>query len=265
MMKNIVKLVLTIMLGAGASTVYADNAAQDLSKRIASHGTITVGTEGTYAPFTYHDENGKLTGYDVEVTREVAKKLGVKVEFRETQWDAMLAGLKANRFDIVANQVGLTTPERRAIFDKSAEYSYSGAMAVSRQDDHRINVLADVKGLRSAQSITSNYGEMAEEAGAVIVPVDGMAQAIALVQQNRADFTFNDSLALLDYLKKNPTSGLKVAWRAPQENKIGSGFILNKGNDEVLAKISKAVEELREDGTLKRLGEQFFGEDVSVK
>ena len=92
-----------------------------------------------------------------------------------------------------------------------------------------------------------------------------MAQALALVQQGRADFTFNDSLALLDYLKKNPNSGLQVAWTAPADEKIGAGFIVNKGNDEALAKISGAVEELRADGTLKKLGEQFFGVDVSVK
>ena len=171
------------------------------------------------APFTYHDESGKLTGYDVEVTRAVADKLGVKVDFKETQWDAMLAGLKAGRFDIVANQVSLTTPERRATFDKSADYSYSGPMALTRQDDQRIKTLADVKGLSSAQSLSSNYGEMAEKAGAKIVPVDGMAQALALVQQGRADFTFNDSLALLDYLKKNPNSGLQVAWTAPADEK----------------------------------------------
>lgn len=234
-----------------------------LLERINNHGTITVGTEGTYAPFTYHDESGKLTGYDVEVTRAVAEKLGVTVDFKETNWDAMLAGLKANRFDIVANQVSLTTPERKATFDKSAEYSYSGAMALDRQDDNRIKTLADVKGLRSAQSLSSNYGEMAKNAEAIIVPVDGMAQAITLVQQKRADFTFNDSLALLDYLKKNPNSGLKVAWRAPASEKLGSGFIVNKGNDEALAKISAAVEELRTDGTLTKLGQQFFGEDVS--
>lgn len=148
-----------------------------LLARIDNKGTVTVGTEGTYAPFTYHDESGKLTGYDVEVTRAVADKLGVKVDFKETQWDAMLAGLKAGRFDIVANQVSLTTPERQATFDKSADYSYSGPMALTRQDDQRIKTLADVKGLSSAQSLSSNYGEMAEKAGAKIVPVDGMAQA----------------------------------------------------------------------------------------
>lgn len=106
---------------------------------------------------------------------------------------------------------------------------------------------------------------MAQKAGAQIIPVDGMAQALTLVQQKRADFTFNDSLALLDYLKKNPDSGLKTAWTASAGEKLGSGFIVNKNNDEALAKISGAVEELRQDGTLKKLGEQFFGEDVSVK
>ena len=85
------------------------------------------------------------------------------------------------------------------------------------------------------------------------------------MQQKRADFTFNDSLALLDYLKKTPDSGLRVAWRADAAEKVGAGFVANKGNDEALAKISAAVEELRADGTLKKLGEQFFGEDVSAK
>ncbi|MGB4882391.1 MAG: amino acid ABC transporter substrate-binding protein [Neisseria sp.] len=248
-----------------ASSPAASATAGPLLESINNKGTITVGTEGTYAPFTYHDQSGKLTGYDVEVTRAVAQKLGVQVDFKETQWDAMLAGLKAGRFDTVANQVSLTTPERRAVFDKSADYSYSGPMMLVRQDETRLKDLASIKGVKTAQTLSSNYGEMAVKAGAEVVPVDGMAQALILVQQKRADLTLNDSLAFLDYLKKSPNSGLKVAWRAGEDEKIGAGFIVNKGNDEALAKISEAVETLRADGTLKKLGEQFFGEDVSVK
>lgn len=137
-------------------TTTAAVAKESLLERINNKGTITVGTEGTYAPFTYHDASGKLTGYDVEVTRAVANKLGVKVEFKETQWDAMLAGLKGERFDLVANQVGLTTPERRATFDKSAPYSWSGAMLVARTDETRVSKPEDVKGLKAAQTLSSN-------------------------------------------------------------------------------------------------------------
>lgn len=254
------KLSVVALALAVSSTAFAK---ETLLDRINQKGTITVGTEGTYAPFTYHDASGKLTGYDVEVTRAVAEKLGVNIDFKETQWDAMLAGLKGERFDLVANQVALTTPERQATFDKSEPYSWSGAMLLARQDENRITKAEDVKGLKAGQTLSSNYGELAVKFGANIVPVDGMAQALLLIQQKRTDVTFNDSLALLDYLKKNPNSGLKVVWESP--DKVGAGFIVNKGNEEALGKISAAIVELQKDGTLKRLGEQFFGKDISVK
>lgn len=250
---------------AWAAGVSPAMAADSLLDRINAKGTITVGTEGTYAPFTYHETDGTLTGYDVEVTRAIARKLGVTVEFKETQWDAMLAGLKAGRFDLVANQVALTTPERQATFDKSEPYSWSGAMMLVRADNDDIKSLEDVKGRKAAQTLSSNYGELATKLQAEIVPIDGMAQGLLLIRQKRAELTFNDSLALLDYLKKNPDAGLKIAWEAPADEKLGAGLIANKGNDEALAKISAAIVELREDGTLKKLGEQFFGKDISVK
>ena len=249
---------------ASSAPAQSANASGSLIERINNKGTITVGTEGTYAPFTYHDKDGKLTGYDVEVTRAVADKLGVKVEFKETQWDSMMAGLKAGRFDVVANQVGLTSPERQATFDKSEPYSWSGAVLVTRKDSN-IKSIDDIKGVKTAQSLTSNYGEKAKAAGAELVPVDGLAQSLTLIEQKRADATLNDELAVLDYLKKNPNAGVQIVWSAPADEKVGSGLIVNKGNDEALAKFSTAMTELKADGTLKKLGEQFFGKDISVK
>ena len=249
---------------ASSAPAQSGAASGSLIERINNKGTITVGTEGTYAPFTYHDKDGKLTGYDVEVTRAVADKLGVKVEFKETRWDSMMAGLKAGRFDVVANQVGLTSPERQATFDKSEPYSWSGAVLVARKDSN-IKSIDDIKGVKTAQSLTSNYGEKAKAAGAELVPVDGLAQSLTLIEQKRADATLNDELAVLDYLKNKPDAGVKIVWSAPADEKVGSGLIVNKGNDEALAKLSTAMNELKADGTLKKLGEQFFGKDISVK
>ena len=249
---------------ASSAPAQSGAASGSLIERINNKGTITVGTEGTYAPFTYHDKDGKLTGYDVEVTRAVADKLGIKVEFKETRWDSMMAGLKAGRFDVVANQVGLTSPERQATFDKSEPYSWSGAVLVVRKDSN-IKSIDDIKGVKTAQSLTSNYGEKAKAAGAELVPVDGLAQSLTLIEQKRADATLNDELAVLDYLKNKPDAGVKIVWSAPADEKVGSGLIVNKGNDEALAKFSTAMTELKADGTLKKLGEQFFGKDISVK
>ncbi|MFB2579330.1 MULTISPECIES: transporter substrate-binding domain-containing protein [unclassified Acinetobacter] len=235
----------------------------DLYKRLTSGGTITVGTEGTYPPFTYHDESGKLTGYDVEVTRAVAAKLGVQVDFKETQWDAMLAGLDAKRFDAVANQVSLTTPERQAKYDKSFAYSWSGPVLVAPVKVTDLANWESIKGKKSAQSLSSNYAEMATKYGAEIIGVEGLAQAVELVRTGRADVTLNDHLAVLDYLKKNQNSGLEIKLTAPATEKTGSGIIFRKGEDAANAKVSEAIEALQKDGTLAKLSNQFFGQDIS--
>lgn len=255
-----------ILLSLAAAGALAAHAQESLLQRIQNKGTIVVATDGAYAPFSFHDESGKLTGYDVEVTRLVGEKLGVTIEFKETLWDAMLAGLKAGRFDLVANQVTLHNEERRAAFDAAEPYTWTGAMILVHKDfDKEIKTLSDIKGLKAAQSLNSNFATMATEAGAEIVPAESLPQEIALVTQKRADFTMNDALAYLDYLRKNPDAPLKPAWRAEKSEWVPSGLVAAKGNDEALALISKALIELREEGKLKELGEQFFGEDVSVR
>ncbi|MBE0443788.1 MAG: amino acid ABC transporter substrate-binding protein [Psychrobacter sp.] len=245
------------------ATDSAASGSSDLLQRINNGDTIIVGTEGTYPPFTYHNESGKLTGYDVEVTRAVADKLGVEVDFKETQWDAMLAGLDSKRFDMVANQVSLTTPERQKKYDIATPYSWSGAVVLAPTDDNRYSSWEGLKGLRTAQSLSSNYGELAERYEAEIVPVDGMAQAVQLVKQDRADFTMNDRLAVLDYLKKFPDANLEIKLTAPKSEQRGSGLILIKGDDAVVEKLNDAMATLQADGTLTELSEEFFGADIS--
>lgn len=234
----------------------------DLAKRIAEKGTITVGTEGTYAPFTFRDASGQLTGYDVDVMNEVGKRLGVKVEYKETQWDAMFAGLNSNRFDLVANQVGMND-ERKSKYEFSVPYTYSRAVVVTRADDNTIAKFEDIKGKKTAQSLTSNYGKMAEKYGAEITGVEGLAQAIELIKQKRVDITLNDELAVLDFLKSKGDSGLKIALRADDVETMA--FVFNKGNEAAIAEFDKALESMHQDGTFKQISEKYFGKDVSVK
>lgn len=153
----------------------------DLWASVKKKGVLTVGTEGTYEPFTFHDKKSdKLTGYDVEVIQEVAKRLDLKADFKETQWDSMFAGLNAKRFDVVANQVGKTGRENQ--YDFSDKYTTSNAVVVTKKDS-TIAKEADVKGKTAAQSLTSNYNKLAKEAGAKIEGVEGMAQSLQLIQQ----------------------------------------------------------------------------------
>lgn len=105
-------LAIGIVAGCGKEEK-KDTANQDALQKIKQSGELVIGTEGTYPPFTFHDTNDKLTGFDVELAEEVAKRLGVKPVFKETQWDSLLAGIDAKRFDMVANEVGIREDRQR--------------------------------------------------------------------------------------------------------------------------------------------------------
>ncbi len=227
---------------------------------VQSAGALKIGTEGTYAPFTYHDTDGKLVGFDVEIGEAVAKKLGVKAEFLEGKWDGLIAGLDANRYDAVINQVGITEA-RKQKYDFSEPYIASKAVLIVRADDESIKDFADLKGKKSAQSLTSNFGRIAEEAGAELVGTDGFDQSIQLVLTGRADATINDSLSFLDFKKHKPDANVKIA--AEQANADYSGIIIRKGEPELLDAINKALAEIKADGTYQAISEKYLGQDVS--
>jgi cystine transport system substrate-binding protein len=228
----------------------------------ASAGTLTVATEGTYSPFSFHDQanGGELTGYDVEVAKAVGAKLGMDVKFAETPFDSIFAGLEAKRFDMIANQIGVN-PDRQAKYLFSTPYTYSNGVVITRADDTSVSSLADIAGKTSAQSTTSNFAKTATDAGAKIEAVEGFTQAITLLKQSRVDVTVNDSLAFLEYQKTTGDKDVKVA--AELDDKSQSALTFRKDETDLQTKVNGALDALAADGTLTKLSEKYFGEDVS--
>jgi cystine transport system substrate-binding protein len=244
--------------GSGGSTATGGD---DSLQQVLDSGTLTVGTEGTYRPFSFHEGgSGELTGFDVEVARAVGEQMGVEVEFEETQWDAIFAGLEAGRFDVIANQVTMT-PEREEAYTFSTPYTVSTGVVVVPEDDTEITSFADLDGKRTAQSLTSNWKTLAEESGATVEGVEGWAQAAALVQQGRVDATINDKLTFLDAQQSGAAEGLKIA--AETEETSQTALALPQGADTLKERIDEALAALAEDGTLVELSEKYFGADVT--
>ena len=237
-------VVATLLGGCGSKT----SASQALSA-----GVLRVGTEGTYAPFSYHDPGtGQLAGYDVDVARSVGDKLGVTVEFVETPWDSIFAALEADRFDVVANQVTIN-PERQAKYDMSDPYSVGEGVIVT--DDTSITSLADLKGKTAAQSMTSNWAKVARDAGANVEAVEGFTQAIKLLNQNRVQAVVNDSIAVYAYLAETGDTSVKIA--AETGEKSDQGFAARKGSG-LLPDLNKALTDLRADGTLAEISQRYL-------
>ncbi|MDX7998553.1 amino acid ABC transporter substrate-binding protein [Xenorhabdus sp. Reich] len=261
MRRNVMKKLLSLLLaGATAFVISAPGYAGKDFDAIKASGVFKVGTEGTYPPFTYHDASNKLTGFDVDIAREIAKRLNVKPEFMEVKWDGLIAGLDAKRFDAVINQVGVT-PERAAKYSFSIPYTTSQVALIIRDNNSDIKTFADIKGKRSAQSLTSNYGQLATSYGANLISTDGFNQAIDLVVTGRADATLNDRLSFLDFKKQRPNAPVKIV--AQQADASKSAVLVRKGDAELVDAVNKALQEIKDDGTYARISEKYFGVDIS--
>jgi len=254
-------LLITIALGACGNKPNSENAeSKNLYEEIKEKGEITIGTEGTYAPFTFHNESGKLTGFDIEIAEEVFKRLDIKPVFVETKWDGMIAGLDAKRYDMVANEVAIRD-DRLEKYDMSDPYIVSRAVLIVHEDNNDIKTLDDLNGKKVGQSLESNYRKIAEDHGATNTVVEGFNQAVDLITSKRIDATINDSLSYLDLKKQRPELPIKVVFK--EADASSNGFLFRKGSTELVEAVNGALAEMKEDGTYLEISKKWFNEDVS--
>ncbi|WP_426244596.1 ABC transporter substrate-binding protein/permease [Nocardioides sp. LHG3406-4] len=244
-----------LFLGTTPSTAIADTTPADGQ-------VVRVGTEGIYPPFSFHDpDSDELTGYDIEVVKEVAKRAGWQLEFVEANFDALFPALDADRIDLIANQVTIN-PEREARYLFSEPYTYSRTVIVTAADDDSITTLDDIKGKTAAQSSTTSFAEIATEAGAKVRSVESLAQAAELLSQGRVDVILNDNIAILDYLAASGDTSVKIAGDANTEvNEQALTF--RQDDTDLRDQANAALKEMADDGTLTKISEGFFKADVS--
>lgn len=227
----------------------------------AQEKILKIGLEGTYAPFSYRDKN-KLTGFEVEYGRKLAKEMGMKPEFVQTKWDSLIAGLDSDKYDIILNNVQ-KTPERESKYSFGSPYVYSKTVLITNKKNKNLNSLNDINGKKFAQSATSNYGQTVKNAGAKIVPINGFPEAMKLVESNRVDGTINDKGAFSIWQESHPKANVRSISLDEEIKPVAAYPVLAKDDDKLRNKLVKAQKKLREDGTLKKLSEKFFKTDLT--
>lgn len=234
--------------------------AGDRLSQIRERGELVVAMEGTWAPWTYHDENDNLVGYDVEVAAAIAEKLGVPVRYEEGEFDGLLAGLEAGRYDIMVNGVDIDE-ERQEKYDFTDPYAYGRIAVIVKGGNTGIQSMEDLSGKHTANTITSTYAKLAERYGAEVTGVDDLNQTFELLFTDRIDATLNAEVSYYDYMKAHPDADAKIACLAPDVTL--TAIPVPKGETALVEAINAALAELREDGTLSALSEKYFGVDIS--
>ncbi|BCL76977.1 cysteine ABC transporter [Jeongeupia sp. HS-3] len=251
------KLALLLLATAIAAPAFA----ADLLDTVKSRGALKIALEGSYPPFNFKDKQGQLTGFEVELGREIAKRLNVKPDFTTGEWSGLLAGLQAGKFDVVLNQVGITDA-RQKVFDFSAPYTISSAQLIVRKNETRVfTSLDDLKGKKLGLGLGTNYADMAKAvAGVEVKTYPGAPEYLQDLAQGRLDAALNDSLMIPFAIKE---SKLPVKAGAPVGELSKSGIPFAKGNPAFKAAIDKALADIHKDGSFAKISKKWFGIDVS--
>jgi len=258
-MKKVITLLLSLLLLAGCTSKKENIVGGDY-ENIKQRGYIIVAMEGIWSPWTYHDEDDNLVGYDVEVGKYIADYLGFEVKYVEGEWDGLLAGVEAGRYDMLINGCDVTE-ERKLSYDFSDAYAYDRIAVIVNEDNKTITTMDDLNGKTTANTLSSTYAAIAQEYGAEVNGVDDLNETFMLLSTGRIDATLNAEMTYNDYMKANPDSGFKIA--CYYDNSPEVAIAIKKGSSELVSEVNKAISQAREDGTLSKLSMKYFGVDIT--
>lgn len=233
--------------------------------------TLTVATSGTLYPTSYHDsKTKKLTGYDIEVVRAVAKDLGMNVKFKEYNVDGQLAAVKSGKADLAVNDYAIS-PARKKQFLMTTPFKHSfNSIVVRASDNSGINSWADIKGKKAAGEAGTGYQRLAQQLGAQLVNYDNVSNDVYLkdVKNGKTDLIMNDYYLQKLALKAVPNSGLKILpnmYFTTDQDGAGEGMLINKNDKDLQKKINKSLRKLIKNGTIKKIAMKYYGADVTQK
>ena len=255
-------IIAAVLIVAMFTLAGCGSAGKDHLARILDAGKITIATEGAWSPFTYHDEKtNELVGFDVEVAREIAKRIGVEAEFAEGDFDGGLTGVAQGTFDMMANGVDVTT-DRKQTFDFTEPYAFDWAVIIAKEGSD-IKSFEDLAGKTTANSVGSTYAEMGEQYGATVVNVPTIGETMELVENGTADATINADTSANDYFNMTGNTTLKIVARDYDVTRYAIPLKKGEDNDTLREAINKAIAEMRGDGTLSAISVKYFGSDIT--
>ena len=242
-----------------------ENAGDGSLQRILDAGKLTIGAEGNWIPYVYYEEGTKeLTGFEVEIAKEIASRLGVEAEFNiSNKWDGVIAGLDASRYDTVICGAS-PNPDRLDKYNMSIPYAESPIALVVAEDNEEIKGFEDLEGKLCANALSSSSGNIARKYGAEISEAS-LVQATDLITSGRADATVNNLTSIVEFLEEKPDTAIRIAAIYEPENsyEIESSAMFRKVDAELSEKVDEIIHSMIDDGTCYKLAAKYFGEEVA--
>ncbi|MDU6723736.1 MAG: amino acid ABC transporter substrate-binding protein [Streptococcus mitis] len=265
-MKKIVKYSSLAALGLVAAGVLAACSGGAKKEEAASKKEIIVATNASPKPFNY-EENGELTGYEIELVRAIFKDSDkYDVKFEKTEWSGVFAGLDADRYQMAVNNISYTK-ERAEKYLYAAPTAKNPNVLVVKKDDSSIKSLDDiggkstevVQGTTSAKQLEDYNKQHSDNPTVLNYTRADFQQIMGRLSDGQFDYKIFDKIGVETVIKNQGLDNLKVI-ELPSDQQPYVYPLLAKGQDELKTFVDKRIQELYKDGTLEKLSKQFFGD-----
>ena len=227
---------------------------------IKSSGTLIAATEGAFAPFNYY-EGKKLTGYEVDVAEAIAKKMGLKLEWRVVPFDAQLAAVSQDRYDFAIASHGYTEDRAKAVDFANPHYCTGGQIAAPK--DGPLTAAA-LKGKTVGVQLATSYFDAAKKIEGIkdVKTYKSDPEAFSALRAKKIDAWISDKFTVMETLKKNPKAGIVTGDQVFVER---VSLIMRKNNKEFMDQINATIAALISDGTFATISKKYFDSDITCK
>ncbi|MBB3130129.1 cystine transport system substrate-binding protein [Paenibacillus rhizosphaerae] len=250
---------------SGGSGNQASSSSGNLLEQVKKNGKIKVGLMGTYAPYNFLNDKKEVDGYDADIAKAIAKKLGVEAEFITGEFSGLIEGLQQGKYDVLISQVTITD-DRKKTMDFSEPYIKNSVNVVVKSDNDTIKSIDDFKGKKIGVGLGTNdekylRDEAMPKVGKFeIATYNDVISSLMDLNTGRIDATINNMFALKPLIDQNH---LKIKAVGDSIKDDYAGVAMRKNNPELLDAINKALDEMKTDGTLKEIHQKWFGVDPS--
>lgn len=252
-------LVLSVLV-AVALTLASAAGAEDLDK-IKAAGQMKIAMSGAYPPFNFINEKNEVVGFDAEIGREIARRLGVEPVIVTTAWDGILAGLLANKYDTICGSMTITA-KRQEVVDFVGPYYRSGRGIFIRKEDNYTS-LADLKGKTIGVTLGETHEKWARtQEGWKIQTYKGLPELLLELENKRIDAIVIDSIPGLLAIKKSGKPIKKMNLPEIEGGDVNVGIAIRKNNPQLKAAMQKALDDMMADGTYNKIAMEWIGYDI---
>ncbi len=222
---------------------------------------LKIGINPTVPLYASLDKNGNLSGFDIDVIEEVAKRLGVKTKYYFSNGDSLFAGLSSKRYDVATSHMEIVK-ERQKMYDFSKPYQETNTVIVEKSEQKKPLNLNNLKGASITLPITSYYASLARNYKMYVMQGETFESGMIDLENGKSKYMIFDKDVVQRYIADKQINDLKISYTFPEKQQIGMMF--RKGNTDLVTKVNEKLNEMENDGTIKRLTDKWFTGQVSV-